>query len=160
MVFRIKYHAFCINWSITFTLAMYTSLNGSRKLRIFYISVVWVNIGLIQTRLVIRGMSGFSYVTKLSMSIKYLLWHLSDTQSMTLGVLKSSRTTCTFPATQLKCEKFVVCSHTKWWCAQVMQSYRNPEWVSTWSSLCLNKIYNLFWIGDIKTDSMDIAFVP
>ena len=29
-----------------------------------------------------------------------------------------------------------------------------PVWLSP------HKIYTLFWIGDIKTDSMDIAFVP
>ena len=51
-----------------------------------------------------------------------------------------------------------------------MQSHRNPEWVSSlYMDLYHNgsdtiilpkKIYNLIWIGDIKTDSMDIAFVP
>ena len=95
---------------------------------------------------------------KLSMSIKYLLWHFGDTQSMTLGVLKSSRTTCTFPATQLMWKvcclftyKMVMCTCNL---TGILSGYQHDP------SLCLSKIYNLFWIGDIKTHSMDIAFLP
>ena len=78
---------------------------------------------------------------------------------MTLGVLKGSRTTCTFPATQLKCEKFVAYSHAK----MVMCTCNLTGILSGYQhdlKSLPKTISNLFWIGDIQTDSMDIAFVP